>query len=68
MTGFDADTTFGVYAPGGTPAPRGDAAARRDQQGAGDAEGAEVIKGIGGEPAAQSRADFIAGQNARPRA
>ena len=67
VTGFDADTTFGVYAPGGTPAALVAQLHEEINKALGSARVQDVIKGIGGEPAAQSRADFIAGQ-ARDRA
>ena len=63
MAGFDADTTFGIYAPGGTPAAL--VAQLHDEvtKAIGSAKVQEVIKGIGGEPAATSRQDFIAAQS-----
>ena len=67
VTGFDADTTFGVYAPGGTPAALVAQLHEEINKALGSARVQDLIKGIGGEPAAQSRADFIAGQ-ARDRA
>jgi tripartite-type tricarboxylate transporter receptor subunit TctC len=62
MTGFDADTTFGVYAPGGTPAAL--VAKLHDEINAALAAPrvADVVRGIGAELAVQGRADFIAGQ------
>jgi tripartite-type tricarboxylate transporter receptor subunit TctC len=63
VTGFDADTTFGLYAPGGTPAALVAQLHDEINKALAAPKVLEVIKGIGGEPATQSRADFIAGQN-----
>jgi tripartite-type tricarboxylate transporter receptor subunit TctC len=63
MAGFDADTTFGVYAPGGTPAAVVAQLHDEINKALATPKVLEVIKGIGGEPAALSRADFIAAQN-----
>ena len=63
VTGFDADTTFGLYAPGGTPAAVVTQLHDEINKALVTPKVLEVIKGIGGEPAVQSRADFIAGQN-----
>lgn len=63
MTGFDADTTFGVYAPGGTPAAVVTQLHDEINKALATPKLAEVIRAIGGEPAAQSRNDFIAAQN-----
>ena len=62
ISGFDADTTFGVYAPGGTPAAVVAAWHEEINKALATAKLQEVIKTIGGEPAALSRAEFIAGQ------
>jgi tripartite-type tricarboxylate transporter receptor subunit TctC len=62
MAGFDADTTFGVYAPGGTPAALVAQLHDEVNKAVASAKVQEVIKGIGGEPAATSRQDFIAAQ------
>ncbi|MFO1327081.1 MAG: tripartite tricarboxylate transporter substrate binding protein [Rubrivivax sp.] len=63
VTGFDADTTFGIYAPGGTPAALVGQLHDEINKAIASARVQEVIKSIGGEPAAASRADFIAAQN-----
>ena len=63
VTGFDADTTFGLYAPGGTPAALVTQLHDEINKALATPKVLDVIKGIGGEPATQSRADFIAGQN-----
>lgn len=62
MAGFDADTTFGVYAPGGTPAALVAQLHDEINKALATPRLQEVIKGIGGESAALSREDFIAGQ------
>ena len=63
MAGFDADTTFGMYAPGGTPAALVTQLHDEINKALATPKVLEVIKGIGGEPAALSRADFIAAQS-----
>ena len=63
ITGFDADTTFGLYAPGGTPAALVAQLHDEINKALAASRVQDVIKGIGGEPATQSRADFIASQN-----
>lgn len=63
VAGFDADTVFGIYAPGGTPTALVGQLHDEINKALASAKVVEVIKSIGGEPAAQSRADFIAGQN-----
>ena len=63
MAGFDADTTFGVYAPGGTPAALVTQLHDEINKALATAKVLEVIKSIGGEPAPLPRADFIAAQN-----
>ncbi len=62
MTGFDADTVFGIYAPNGTPAPVVAQLHDEINKALATPKVQEVIKGIGGEPAALTRAEFIAGQ------
>ncbi len=62
MTGFDADTTFGVYAPGGTPAALVAQLNDEINKALAAPRVADVIRSIGGELAAQSRGDFMAGQ------
>lgn len=62
MSGFDADTVFGIYAPNGTPAPVVAQLHDEVNKALATLKVQEVIKGIGGEPAALTRAEFIAGQ------
>lgn len=63
VAGFDADTVFGIYAPGGTPAALVGQLHDEINKALASPKVLDVIKSIGGEPAAQSRSDFIAGQN-----
>ena len=62
MTGFDADTIFGIYAPGGTPAPLVTAWHEEVNKALASPKVVETIQGIGGEVARLARADFLAGQ------
>ena len=62
MAGFDADTTFGIYAPGGTPAVVVAQLHEEINKALAHPRVLEVIRSIGGEVAVQARADFIAGQ------
>lgn len=62
MSGFDADTTFGIYAPHGTPAAVVTQLHDEIDKALATAAVGEVIRRIGGEVAAQSRQDFIAAQ------
>lgn len=62
MAGFDADTVFGLYAPNGTPAPVVAQLHDEINKALATPKVQEVIKGIGGEPAPLTRAEFIAGQ------
>ena len=63
MAGFDADTTFGVYAPNGTPAAVVDQLHEEINKALAAPRLVEVIRTLGAEVAAQSNADFIAGQS-----
>jgi tripartite-type tricarboxylate transporter receptor subunit TctC len=63
MAGFDADTTFGLFAPAGTPAALVAQVHEEVNKALATPRLQEAIRGIGGEPAAQSRADFIAALN-----
>lgn len=63
IAGFDADTTFGVYAPGGTPAALVTLLHDEINKALATAKVLDVIKSIGGEPAPLARAEFIAAQN-----
>lgn len=64
LPGFDADTVFGIYAPGGTPAPLVAQLHDEINKALAAAKVVEVIKGIGGEQMAVSRQEFIDRQNA----
>jgi tripartite-type tricarboxylate transporter receptor subunit TctC len=59
MAGFDADTIFGIYAPGGTPAPLVELLHGEVNKALATPKVLDVIKGIGGEVMALSRRDFI---------
>ena len=59
MKGFDADTIFGIYAPGGTPAPVVELMHDEINKALASPKVVEVIKGIGGEVMAVSRNEFI---------
>lgn len=60
--GFDGDSTFGIYAPGGTPAALVTQLHDEINKALATSKVQEAIKGIGGESAALSRAEFIAAQ------
>jgi len=64
LPGFDADTVFGIYAPGGTPAPVVAQLHDEINKALAAPKVVEVIKGIGGEQMAVSRQEFIERQNA----
>ncbi len=64
LTGFDADTVFGIYAPGGTPAPVVAQLHDEINKALAAPKVVDVIKGIGGEQMAVSRQEFIERQNA----
>jgi tripartite-type tricarboxylate transporter receptor subunit TctC len=64
LAGFDADTVFGIYAPGGTPAPLVAQLHDEINKALAAPKVVEVIKGIGGEQMAVSRQEFIERQNA----
>ena len=64
LAGFDADTVFGIYAPGGTPAPVVAQLHDEINKALAAPKVVEVIKGIGGEQMAVSRQEFIERQNA----
>jgi tripartite-type tricarboxylate transporter receptor subunit TctC len=59
MAGFDADTVFGIYAPGGTPAAVVNLLHDEVNKALASPKVAEVVKGIGGEVMAVSRNEFI---------
>ena len=58
MTGFDADTLFGIYAPAAVPAPIVTRLHEEINKALATARVLDVIKGIGGEPAPLTRAEF----------
>ncbi len=62
--GFDADTVFGIYAPGGTPAALVARLHDEVNKAVASAKVQDVIKGIGGEPLALTRQAFVERQNA----
>ena len=62
MAGFDADTTFGIYAPGGTPTAVVAQLHDEINKALATPRVLDVIRTIGAEVAAQSLTDFIAGQ------
>ncbi len=61
MTGFDADTTFGVYAPNGTPAAVVTQLNEAINKALTTPPVIEVIRNLGAEVAGQGRGEFIAG-------
>ena len=63
MTGFDADTIFGIYAPNGTPAAVVTQLHTEINKALATPAVGDVIKRIGGEVAALSRSEFIDRQN-----
>ncbi|MFN0184872.1 MAG: Bug family tripartite tricarboxylate transporter substrate binding protein [Aquabacterium sp.] len=62
MAGFDMDTVFGIYAPGGTPAALVTQLHDEINKALATPRVADVVRSIGGEPATSTRADFIASQ------
>ncbi|MBL8325305.1 MAG: tripartite tricarboxylate transporter substrate binding protein [Rubrivivax sp.] len=61
-TGFDADTVFGIYAPGATPAAVVSQLHDEINKALGTPKVQDVIKSLGAEPQIGTRAEFIAGQ------
>jgi tripartite-type tricarboxylate transporter receptor subunit TctC len=59
LTGFDADTVFGVYAPAGTPAAIIEMLHEEVSKALAAPKVIEVIKGIGAEIMSVSRTEFI---------
>jgi tripartite-type tricarboxylate transporter receptor subunit TctC len=59
MSGFDADTVFGIYAPGGTSAPIVDLLHDEVNKALANPKVVEVIKSIGAEVTALGRNEFI---------
>ncbi|MFT3953480.1 MAG: tripartite tricarboxylate transporter substrate binding protein [Piscinibacter sp.] len=64
LPGFDADTVFGIYAPGGTPPALVAQLHDEVNKALAAPKVVEVIKGIGGEQMVVSRQEFIDRQNA----
>ena len=64
MTGFDADTIFGVYAPGGTPAAIVGQLHSEINKALATPKMAEVIGGLGAEVSALSLKEFVDRQHA----
>jgi tripartite-type tricarboxylate transporter receptor subunit TctC len=62
MTGFDADTVFGIYAPGGTSAPIVTILHAEVNKALANPKVIQVIQGIGGEVMALTRNEFVAHQ------
>lgn len=60
MAGFDADSTFGLFAPAGTPGALVAQLHEEVNKALATPRLLEVIRSIGAEPVAQSRADFLA--------
>lgn len=60
--GFDADTIFGIYAPGATPAAVVTQLHDEINKALSTPKVQEVIRSLGAEPQVGSRADFIASQ------
>jgi tripartite-type tricarboxylate transporter receptor subunit TctC len=63
MTGFDADTVFGIYAPGGTPAAVVNQLHEEVNKALASPKVVEVVNTIGGEVMAVSRNEFIEHQH-----
>jgi tripartite-type tricarboxylate transporter receptor subunit TctC len=64
VTGFDADTVFGLYAPGATPPAVVAQLHDEINKALGTAKVQEVIRSLGAEPMVGTRAEFIARQEA----
>jgi tripartite-type tricarboxylate transporter receptor subunit TctC len=64
LPGFDADTIFGIYAPGATPAATVAALHDEVNKALATPRVLDVIRTIGGEPMASTRQEFIDRQNA----
>jgi tripartite-type tricarboxylate transporter receptor subunit TctC len=64
LPGFDADTIFGIYAPGGTPAATVAALHDEVNKALATQRVQDAIKAIGGEPMIATRPEFIARQEA----
>ena len=64
VAGFDADTVFGLYAPGATPAAVVTQLHDEINKALGAPRVQEVIRSLGAEPMVGTRAEFIARQEA----
>ncbi len=64
VTGFDADTGFGIYAPGATPAAVVNQLHDEINKALSTPKVQEVIRSLGAEPMIGTRAEFIARQEA----
>jgi len=64
VPGFDADTVFGLYAPGATPAPLVAQLHEEINKALSTPKVQEVIRSLGAEPMVGTRAEFIARQEA----
>lgn len=64
VTGFDADTVFGIYAPGATPPAVVAQLHDEINKALGTAKVQDVIRSLGAEPMIGTRAEFIARQEA----
>jgi tripartite-type tricarboxylate transporter receptor subunit TctC len=64
VAGFDADTVFGIYAPGATPAAVVSQLHDEINKALGAPKVQEVIRSLGAEPMVGTRAEFIARQEA----
>ena len=64
VTGFDADTVFGIYAPGATPAAVVNQLHDEINKALSTPKVQEVIRSLGAEPMIGTRAEFIARQDA----
>jgi tripartite-type tricarboxylate transporter receptor subunit TctC len=64
LAGFDADTVFGIYAPGATPAAVVNQLHDQINKALGTAKVQDVIRSLGAEPMIGTRAEFIARQDA----
>ncbi|MBI5719695.1 MAG: tripartite tricarboxylate transporter substrate binding protein [Burkholderiales bacterium] len=64
VPGFDADTVFGIYAPGATPAAVVNQLHDEINKALGTPKVQEVIRTLGAEPAIGTRAELIARQEA----
>jgi tripartite-type tricarboxylate transporter receptor subunit TctC len=64
VPGFDADTVFGIYAPGSTPAAVVEQLHGEINRALGTAKVQQVIRSLGAEPQVGTRAEFVAKMDA----